>query len=249
MLETLVKQKRTKLKGQQPEIVTTKNDGTLKIIRPSETIRLLGVNLQQNLSWNSHLNTGEKALIPELRKRLGQLKFISKYIPTKSRLMIANSLIQSRIIYLIPLWGGTYPTNIKKVQTLINNVARWITNSGKRTKTRVLMEKCNWLSATELIKYHSVITMWKVIWFKKPEQVYDNIAITEDLLVRTDKPRLLTCQQGFTWRTGELWNSLPQQIRDIRSLPSFRRQLKKHLVHLRSLGQPEPAHLDPGGSY
>ena len=214
MIETLVKQKRNKIKGNQPEIKTTKPDGTTKTIKPEETIRLLGINLQQNLSWNSHLQNGPKAILPEMRKKLGQLKFISKEIPGKSKLMLANSMIMSRIIYLIPLWGSTYDTNIKKIQVLLNNVARWISNSGPRTKTLDLMEKCNWLTAAEMITLYSVITMWKIIWHKKPEQLSDKIEVTEEYKILTRKPRLMTCQMGFLWRTSEKWNTLPQNIRD-----------------------------------
>ena len=66
ILETLVKQKRTKLKGEQPKLETTNPDGTHKTIKPAETIILQGVNFQHNLTWNSHLHRGKKALIPEL---------------------------------------------------------------------------------------------------------------------------------------------------------------------------------------
>ena len=108
ILESMVKQKRTKISGFQPTLSTINEDGEEKLICPEKQIRLLGINLEQNLSWNAHILTGKKAILPAVRKQLGALKSISKEIPQKSRLQLANGLIISRISYGIALWGGTY---------------------------------------------------------------------------------------------------------------------------------------------
>ena len=120
LLESMVKQKRSRQNLIQPSLTTQKESGEEKIIFPEQQIRLLGVNLEQNLSWNAHLLHGEKALLPACRKQLGSLKHISNQIPFKSRLVLANSLIMSRILYAIALWGATYKTNLNKIQALIN---------------------------------------------------------------------------------------------------------------------------------
>ena len=73
LFESMVKQKRTRLKGSQPIIETVNAKGEEKTIKPQQSIRLLGVNLEQNLTWNSHILTGEKALLPAMRQQLGAL--------------------------------------------------------------------------------------------------------------------------------------------------------------------------------
>ena len=166
LLESMTKQKRPRLKGIQPLLTTTNKTGEIKQIKPNKSIRLLGMNLNENLSWNSHLHNGDKALIPAMRKTLGSLKHISSQIPLKSRKLLASSLILSKMQYCIALWGGTYNTNIKKTQSMVNNIARWVTNTGKNTKTQQLMEKCNWFLVTEMIEIQTLISMWKTIWFQ-----------------------------------------------------------------------------------
>ena len=42
-----------------------------------------------------------------LNKRLNALKKVSKVSSFKSRKMVANGIIISRLVYLIPLWSGT----------------------------------------------------------------------------------------------------------------------------------------------
>ena len=90
IIEIMTRQKRVRMSGSPPQLTVLKPDGVLKIITASESIRLLGANIQRDLSWKSHLEEGEKAILPALRSTIGALKFISKNIPTKSRLLLAS---------------------------------------------------------------------------------------------------------------------------------------------------------------
>ena len=113
-----------------------------KLFYQRKNIRLLCVNIEQNLSWNSHLLSDEKPLLPAMQKQLGALKYISKQIPQKSHRILANGLIVIKISFLIALWGGTYKTNIEQMQVILNKMARWITNSEWKVRTMELMSKC-----------------------------------------------------------------------------------------------------------
>ena len=254
MLENMVKQKRSKLKGTQPEILTVNNKGEDKIIRPARYIHLLGVNWEQNLTWNSHISTGEKALLPSIRQLLGSLKYISGQVPIKSKIILANSLIMSKLVYGIALWGGTYEFNVKKLQAVVNKTARWASNSSRRTKTTVLMERCGWLTVRELIKYHTVLTLWKVLWFRIPLQLHKRVNLDADFIVHMQEPRLQTCKLGFLWRATSNWNSLSLETRSMKSTFVFsgesmechRRENKGRFrrTHYPRLNRNSSAHLD-----
>ena len=70
-----------------------------------QSVRILGANIQHNMMWQSHLETGPKALLPRLRKQLGLLKHLGNLIPISIK-KLARCLIGSRLSYLMPLWGG-----------------------------------------------------------------------------------------------------------------------------------------------
>ena len=76
--------------------------------------RILGATLQNNLTWQAHLETAEKAIIPEARRKLGALYSLKKFLPQSSRLQLATSLIVSKLVYLVPLWGGGDPESHQK---------------------------------------------------------------------------------------------------------------------------------------
>ena len=100
------KQKRGRIKGWAPELKITGKYGQPKTLTAQKDCRLLGANLAQDLTWTAHLVTGEKPLLPEIRSQAGAIKFISKEIPKRSRRILAEGLLLSRIQYLLPMWGG-----------------------------------------------------------------------------------------------------------------------------------------------
>ena len=47
---------------------------------------------------------------------------------------LANGLLITKICYLLPVWGAAPKTQLEKVQTIMNRVARFVTGWGRRTK-------------------------------------------------------------------------------------------------------------------
>ena len=119
IVETMVRQKRARLSGLPPQLSVQKPDGSLKVILAKESCRLLGVNLNRDATWNHQLELGEKPLVKVLRSVLGVLTHISRNLPQKSRLLLANGLFISRLLYLLPMWGGLPLRDTKKIQTLM----------------------------------------------------------------------------------------------------------------------------------
>ena len=93
---------------------------------------------------------------------------------------------------------------------------RWITNSGWITKSVELMDRCNWLLATELEEVKTITMFWKTLKWKIPFQNKSKVSVV--------KPRLQTCQLGFLWRASVLWNSLPPILRNMNNLPKFKKK-------------------------
>ena len=104
--EIMMSQKRTKLKGSPPNLVVEGENNQDKCIEVRTYTRLLGCNISQNLGWSEHIETGEKALLPRLRRQLGALKLLARELPKKSKLLLSNGLIISKINYMAQAWGG-----------------------------------------------------------------------------------------------------------------------------------------------
>ena len=239
--ELMIPQKRAKLAGDPPLLTETNPDGTTKLIRSEEQTRLLGGTLQDNMSWGAHLEWGEEALIPAARKKLGVLKHLGKSLPQKSRKMLADGYVLSKIRYLMAIWGGAPEKYLKMIQVLLNDTARFVLDkSTRRDSTSDLMRECGWLAAAEMVEYNSLTLLWRIVRKNCPRELAKQMTPDDDNRILTTRPRLLHTTTAFRWRAAYTWNLLPSDIRDNMSLPSFKTNLKKWLIAQR--GQ----HLDPG---
>ena len=234
IVETMVRQKRVRQVGAPPQLSVLKPDGTFKVIVAKDYCRLLGANINKDATWSHHLETGEKPIIPTLRSTLGKLTHISKHMSVSCRLLLANGLFQSKLLYLLPMWGGLPAKDAKKIQIIINKCARMVLGANRRVRTRTLMEKCGWLYFRELVDYHSLIQIYKLIKVVKPTNLRRQFTIRQDNSIDIFPARLKISRLSFKWRTANLWNDLPEYLRDIDKISSFKISLKRYIIEGRA---------------
>ena len=233
--ELMIPQKRGKVRGEPPQIEVEKTPGVFKTISDSKNCKILGGRLQNNLSWQAHLETGKHALLPKLRSQLGAMYHLGKKVPRKSRLMLVNGLVVSRLIYLIPLWGGAADVYIRKAQIVLNSAARWVTGLGKRTKTSVLMSRCNWMSVRELTAFHSLLNMWKTVHREKPRHIFNGLQVEDDYKLTTTIPRLQFTENCYKWRTVKIWNEMNGELRSNKKIGNFKLKLRRWISERRQM--------------
>lgn len=100
--------------------------------------KYLGVILDKNLSWDSHI----KKLLSGLSAICGLFKKISSFVPISSKLSIFHSLFQSRLLYGILIWGPTYKSKLKKIQSIQNKAIKNLYKY-KRSENRKFIHKQN----------------------------------------------------------------------------------------------------------
>ena len=227
ILETMVMQKHCKIGGAPPTLQVIDDRGEPKTIVAGKVCRLLGGHFGNDLSWKQQIESGGKALLPSICKKIGALKHISCNIPTKGRKLLAEGIILSKIIYLIPLWGGAPKKYIKKIQVLLNKTARVVTKAGKLTSTKKLMDETGWLYASEMVIYHSLIVTWKIIRLGTLQYFQTKMEIDNDDYITTEESRLKTNAGSFRWRSTRQWNTLPPDVRAAPTVTSFKKLLKQ----------------------
>ena len=101
------------------------------------------------------------------------------------------------------------------------------------------MTSCGWLYAKELICYHSLLALWRLLHDTQRKYFDNRIRRIEDNFVEMDEPRLKTTSDSFHWRASCWWNLLPQFLRDTNSMSNFKRTLKRFIIEERVLGRPQ----------
>ena len=234
LTELMIRQKKCKVPGNSPSLTAQEKTGVMKLIEDSNYTRVLGGNLQLNLTWTAHLETGNKALLPSVSKQLGRLRQLGKLLPRKSRASLARGLILSRLNYLMALWGGTLETQIRKIQTIVNTAARWVTGLPKRTRVKTVMTEVRWYSIKEQIKMTTALQMWKIVHLEKPGRLRESLTVEDDLSIDLIRPRLQFTENCFKWRGSSEWNRLPSEIRQEKSISKFKVLMKRHIMDERT---------------
>ena len=122
--------------------------------------------------------------------------------------LLADACILSRIIFGIQIWGNNSgPTVLNRAQIVQNQVACWVTNSHRLTKTSELLNKLKWMSIKQLTIYHSLLLMWKVILNWSPIKNYNALIKNRNKIGRIDLTRNI-----WSMNPQKLYWSLPQDI-------------------------------------
>ena len=239
LTEIMIQQKRTKTDGRPPTLTVRNDAGEMKVITDKPYTRILGSNIANNMLWKMHMESGNKALLPQVRKTIGLLKHLGNLIPKNSRRNLANGLILSKMSYLLPLWGQGAEVHIKKAQILLNAAARWVTRRGKRTKILSLMEEINWLTIKEQIYISTLVQTWKLVHMGRPPRMLEKIKIGEDLKLETRNPRLQFSSECYRWKSVSLWNSLEKEMREEKSISCFKKKIRRKVIEERGDRPPD----------
>ena len=108
-----------------------------------------------------------------------------------------------------------------------------------RTSTPIieLLSRMRWLSVRQLIFYHSVITLYRILNTGNPVKLFDKLTFdnrTSSIVTRgisnnnlpLNNYRLQTSKNSFIHRSVNYWNQIPLSIRNIQSMNNFKFVLK-----------------------
>ena len=210
-------------------------DTGFEAIQPSYNERLLGAQISNNFTWNSHISEDDKSMCKALTPRINALVKISWSADFKTRKMIANAIVMSRLIYLIQLYSEAADYLLTALQVLQNKAARAVTRLPWGTRTAVLLNQVGWLSIKQLAVYHKLISIFKIKENRKP--VYLSEKISTDFNYQTRQatgsslkvnktPKSGTAKESFVHSSTVLWNTLPMNLRNTQKLTNFKTGLR-----------------------
>ena len=173
----------------------------------------------------------EKSLVKQVGTRLNAV--------FKTRKMLADGLFMSKLVYLIPLWGGCEKFLIKALQIIQNKAARSVTKLGIFTPVQLLLKQCGWLH--QLVFFHTLVLLFKTNQQKTPQYLFDMTSSDLNYKTRAENPGKLRSvadyipEQGlnrksYKWRSTMYWNQLPPDIRLMDNLGKFKVKLKSWVL-------------------
>ena len=186
------------------------------LIERVETFNFLGIILDTNLTWNSHI----MKISNKISKSLGILNKLKRILPIDAKLKIYNSIILSHINYGILLWGF----KSSSLKTIQKKVIRTITCSKYNAHTDPLFKKLGLLKVEDIFKISKIkfyyrflnqtlpINIQKLPLFPNSEIYTRDTRYAENLFVNRYSHAF--AKNCLRYDLPETINSLPIAIRD-----------------------------------
>lgn len=203
-----------------------------KVVERTFQVKFLGVQLDEHLDWRKH--TGH--IIRKLAKYVPILYRIRNNLTEKSLKLIYNSLIYPNLIYCNSVWGACASGSLNSVFLLQKKIVRAIAGVRAREHTAPLFHSLCLLRITTINLYMSCVYIFRSLlginicdWFVRYECLYDTRLSSANTLV-VPFVRSSHSRQSIRYNGVQVWNSLPNHIREIEDYNLFKITLKKHLL-------------------
>ena len=195
-------------------------------IEQVSTTKSLGILIDDNMAWHSHIH--------KLSKRIGAIRRIRPLVPPDILHYIYNALIQPHFDYCSIVWGNCGKTLLKNLQ---NRAARVLTSSSYDADAVYLLRQLGWKDLNAQHQIHVALMVFKALNDLAPDYLSSMFTErrTSGYVLRdsTNKlnvpvPRTNYPKRSFSYRGATLWNSLPCNLRQVKSLDLFKQLLNLH---------------------
>lgn len=205
-------------------------------IRPSKTVKNLGVHMDQELKMDSHVNS----ICKTANFHIHNIRRIRKFLTKDATKSLTNALVTSRLDYGNALLYGTTANLRKKMQKVQNSSARLITYTPRREHMTPVLRSLHWLPINKRLQYKILLCTYNSFQGTAPQYISDILPRYHPVRgLRSQAQRRLTPASTRTSAYGKrfeaaaptLWNQLPTNIKELSTIPSFKKALKTFLFN------------------
>ena len=185
---------------------------------------LLGVIVQTNLKWSCQV----EKLSNKLKQRLTGLVNLKYLMSSSMKKKIVEGVFNSVLCYCLPLFGGCYKSEIKLLQVQQNKAAQIVLNLPPRTSRDLMFSRLDWLTVSQLIAYHTLITVYRIRSSRNPENLASILCReNHNGHIIMKNPKLELYRDSFIFRGAITWNRLPIDVKTSCTVGIFKKHLRK----------------------
>ena len=187
-----------------------------------DSTKYLGVHLQNNLSWNTHV----KAITQKANRTCSFLYRNLKKCPKETKELAYRSLVRPILEYASPVWDPYTQSNVNDLEQVQRRAARFVLNDFNRTSSVTsMLQSLNWPSLQERRAQAKLIMMYRIVYrLVDIPTVYliPTVSVRGNQHYLVPFARTLSYQKSFFPDTIRLWNSLPPSTTGCTTLESFK---------------------------
>ena len=188
--------------------------------------KLLGVIIDNKLSFNNHVSF----ICSKLSKTAGIFVKIHSFIPENIKIKLYYSLVYPYLICGNLVWGACTVSNLNKLLLIQKKIIRYITDQPYLSHSDPLFYRTKILKIQDIHAYLLAIEGYNQ--FKS--QRFNYLAHCYETRNKNNpiptSHRLIGSQKSLTYSVPVLWNTLPDQVKNAKSLSLFKKRCKDYLL-------------------
>ena len=206
-------------------------------IRPTKHIKVLGVLLDQTLSWEPHISS----IVRRTNAILVSLFKIRLHLSPEILKILVQAHVFPHLQYCSSVWGGATNSRLDRLQRVIHFAARLVSGLRRYDHVSPALSALGWPSVREMIARRDAVNVYRALHVTSAPSTLQAMfrprsAVSERLtrataagaaVLELPRVRLAAARRLFPYRAAAFWNSLPRHVTDSASRP----QLLKHFEH------------------
>ena len=202
--------------------------------------KVLGICINNDLTWDTHIST----VCSKLNSKLALLRRVSIFLTLDMKKMFYNAYIIPHFDYCNTIWLNGKGKEIIKLLKIQKCASRIILNKSATTSSAPLFKDLKWLTFNQRYTYNTAVLIYKALNDLTPSYIKELLIISTNSYyslrssshkdIQTSRARTKYLRNSFTYKSREIWNNIPLEIRNAKSLNVFKANYKKHLFNLQS---------------
>ncbi len=196
----------------------------------SRSVKLLGVHLDDALSFDGHVSK----IVTSCYLTLRNLRVIRRFLTEEAAASIVHAFVSSRLDMCNSLFFGMSASNIAKLQHVLNFAIRLVKGRSSWSDTSALYSELHWLTIRQRFHFKLLVLVFHCLTCRAPSPLVDKLhlasAMDMKLRVGSFHPSSLLGSRAFSYTAPRCWNALPRHLRIIPCLDTFKARLKHHLL-------------------
>ncbi len=202
----------------------------------NKTYKYLGILIDENLNFNSHVNQ----ICSKLSRALFCLNRVKHKLNSKSLRTLYFSLFHSHLLYCNIIFNMTSQTNLNKISILQKKAIRTITKSAYNAHTANLFTTLSILPFEKIIKLKNACFMHS-IYFKNHHHSFNNVwslnlqreldhTLRNQNMFYLPFPRSDHFKKSPLYLLPKFWNDLPAELKCLENPFTFKIATQNYLL-------------------
>lgn len=200
------------------------------VLEKVPTFRYLGLTIDATLSWGEHINKLQR----DLSSVCGILWKAAKFLPPKQLCTMYHAFIQSKLQYMVSIWGAASKSRLKILQRVQNRCLKIVYRKPRLYSTVCLYTEASpsVLPIPALRELQCLTQMHKLQVDPFAHHNQSFTTVTHGYVLRNQgvlsirRPRTESMKRSFKYFGKQRYNQLPTILRTQRNIRDFKKQLR-----------------------